>query len=110
MRKTPQSLWNQRHGNLEASTSVHCGAYSQYMSEDSQNNALLELSFRNEEGLAVGVLLDMFREAIDIWQPVWGTIWRYFHGAHTAGAPWDPSHVNTPSTSRKAGWVQPVAA
>ncbi|MGX5828072.1 Imm52 family immunity protein [Mesorhizobium sp. 43Arga] len=87
------SLWNQRHGNLEASTSVHCGAYSQYLSEDSQNNALLELSFPNEEGLAVGVLLDVFREAIDIWQPVWGTIWRYFHGAHAAGAPWDPSHV-----------------
>lgn len=87
------SLWNQRRGNLEASASVHCGAYSQYLSEDSQNNALLELSFPNEEGLAAGVLLDVFREAIHIWQPVWGTIWRYVHGAHAAGAPWDPSHV-----------------
>ncbi|WP_143748287.1 hypothetical protein [Mesorhizobium carmichaelinearum] len=54
---------------------------------------MLELSFPNKEGLAVGVLLYVFREAIDIWQPVWGTIWRYVHGGHPASAPWDSSHV-----------------
>ncbi|WP_136616337.1 MULTISPECIES: Imm52 family immunity protein [Mesorhizobium] len=87
------SLWNRRRGNLEASTSIHCGAHSQYLSEDSQNNALLDLRYLDERGLAVGVLLDVFRKTIDTWQPDWGTIWRYAHDGHPAGAPWDPKHV-----------------
>lgn len=87
------SFWNQRLGYLEASASVHCGAYSEYLSDDSQNNALLELNCLDEHGLAVGVLLDVFLKAIDIWQPVWGTVWRYVHQGHPVGAPWDPRHV-----------------
>lgn len=87
------SFWNQRRGNLEASTSIHCGAHSQYLSEDSQNNALLELGYLGERGLGAAILLDVFSKAIEIWQPVWGAIWRYVHGGHPAGASWDPSHV-----------------
>lgn len=87
------SMWNQRRGNLEASCSIHCGAYSDYLSKDGQNNVLLELTFLNEQGLAADVLLDLFREAIVIWQPIWGTIWRYVHQGDPAGVPWDRRHV-----------------
>lgn len=87
------SFWNQRCGNLEAACTVHCGAYSDYLSQDGQNSALLELTFLNGAHVAAPVLLDVLIKAIDIWRPDWGTIWRYVNAGHPDGAPWDRRHV-----------------
>ncbi|MER8708644.1 MULTISPECIES: Imm52 family immunity protein [unclassified Mesorhizobium] len=88
------SLWNQRQANIEASTSVHCGSFSKYLSEDSQNNASLEFSYKaGAEPVNTKVLLGLFLKFIDIWEPSWGSIWRHVHEGHPAGARWNPRHV-----------------
>ncbi|RWE72902.1 MAG: hypothetical protein EOS63_29410 [Mesorhizobium sp.] len=61
------SLWNQRRGNVEASTSIHCGAYSEYLSRDSQNNACLELNcMAGAEPFGAEVLLALFHRFVEI--------------------------------------------
>jgi len=88
------SLWNQRLGDIEASTSAHCGAYSEYLSQDGQNNACLELSCTaGAKPLGAQVLLGLFLKFVEIWNPDWGSIWRYVHAGHPAGTSEDPTRV-----------------
>ncbi|RAZ83178.1 hypothetical protein DPM33_32850 [Mesorhizobium hawassense] len=81
------SLWNQRRGGIEAATSVHCGAYSEYLSEDSQNIASLELTcMADAQPLEAGTLLALFHRFVEIWEPAWGSIWRDVQEGHPAGS------------------------
>ena len=64
------SLWNQRRGDVEASTSAQGGAYSEYLSQDSQNNASLELNYMvGAKPLGAQVLLALFERLVEIWNP-----------------------------------------
>jgi hypothetical protein len=88
------SLWNQRRGDMEASTSVHCGAYSEYLSEDGQNNACLELNCTaGAKPLEAKVLLAVFHRFVQIWEPDWGSIWRDVQQGHPAGTREHPTRA-----------------
>jgi len=88
------SLWNQRRGDMEASTSVQCGAYSEYLSQDSQNNASLKLNcMAGTKPLGAEVLLTLFRRFVEIWEPDWGSIWRDVQEGHPAGTREDPTRA-----------------
>ncbi|TSE12931.1 hypothetical protein C1D09_006600 [Mesorhizobium intechi] len=87
------SLWNQRSGNVEASTSINCGAYSEYLSNDSQNSASLELTYLQEHGIDSTLLINIFKEMVEIWSPAWGMIWKYVHTGHPAAVPSDPTQI-----------------
>ncbi|AZO33222.1 hypothetical protein EOA27_31395 [Mesorhizobium sp. M2A.F.Ca.ET.037.01.1.1] len=88
------SLWNQRRGNVEASTSIHCGAYSEYLSRDSQNNACLELNcMAGAEPFGAEVLLALFHRFVEIWKPDWGSIWRDVQEGHPASSREHPTRV-----------------
>ncbi|CDX56438.1 hypothetical protein MPL1032_20543 [Mesorhizobium plurifarium] len=88
------SLWNQRRGNVEASTSIHCGAYSEYLSRDSQNNACLELNcMAGAKPFGAEVLLALFHRFVEIWKPDWGSIWRDVQEGHPTSSREHPTRV-----------------
>ncbi|MFD2056840.1 Imm52 family immunity protein [Mesorhizobium calcicola] len=87
------SFWNQRLGNLEASTSIYCGAFSEYLSSDSQNNASLELNYLEEVGIKSDLLINIFCNLLEIWNPIWGAVWKYAPNGHPNGIPSDTSKI-----------------
>lgn len=68
-------LWNRSTGNVEASISMRCGVYSEFLSQDAQNLLNLKAETSDKLPLSDAAIEKVFRLSADIWSAQGGRAW-----------------------------------